>query len=172
MRQLAIEVRAVMVAADTYRRAMAAALGVGVTEVSALGEIRQDGPLTPSELARRLGLTSPSVTSLLDRLETAGLVARRRHPADRRSVLVELTASGDELLVAAFEQFSDDVATAVRSASPEHVRELGELLGGVAGALRARAGDRDGLTVGLARHLAGRSRSAEDAAEGNSGQAE
>jgi len=158
MRQLANEVRAVMVAADTYRRAMAAALGVGVTEVSALGEIRQDGPLTPSELARRLGLTSPSVTSLLDRLEAAGLVARRRHPADRRSVLVELTEAGEELLLASFEQFSEDVAAAVRSASPEHVRELGELLGGVAGSLRTRAADRDGLLGGLGRHVARRRR--------------
>lgn len=169
MRQLANEVRAVMIAADTYRRALAAALGVGVTEVSALGELRQDGQLTPSELARRLGLTSPSVTSLLDRLEAAGLVVRQRHPADRRSVLVELTETGDVLLVAAFEQFSEDVASAVRSASPEHVRELGELLGGVAGALRARAGNRDGLVVGLDRHVARRRRSGEGAGESNSG---
>ncbi|HWN34087.1 MAG TPA: MarR family transcriptional regulator [Pseudonocardia sp.] len=169
MRQLANQVRAVMIAADTYRRAMAAALGVGVTEVSALGEIREDGPLTPSELARRLGLTSPSVTSLLDRLEAAGLVVRRRHPADRRSVLVELTGVGDELLVAAFEQFSEDVAAAVRSASPEHVRELGELLGGVAGALRARAGDPHGLVGGLDRQMARRRRSEGGAADVNSG---
>lgn len=167
MRQLANEVRAVMVAADTYRRAMAAALGVGVTEVSALGEIRQDGPLTPSELARRLGLTSPSVTSLLDRLEAAGLVARRRHPADRRSVLVELTEAGEELLLASFEQFSEDVAAAVRSASPEHVRELGELLGGVAGALRTRAGDRDALLGGLGRRVARRRRADGDAVDVN-----
>jgi DNA-binding MarR family transcriptional regulator len=156
MRQLANQVRAVMIAADSYRRAMATVLGVGVTEVSALGEIRQDGPLTPSELARRLGLTSPSVTSLLDRLEAAGGVVRRRHPADRRSVLIELTDAGDELLVAAFEQFAEDVAVAVRSATPEHVRELGELLGGVAGALRARAGDPHGLAGGLDRQVARR----------------
>jgi DNA-binding MarR family transcriptional regulator len=169
MRELANQVRAVMVAADTYRRAMAVALGVGVTEVSALGEIRQDGPLTPSELARRLGLTSPSVTSLLDRLETAGLVVRRRHPADRRSVLVELTEAGDQLLVASFDQFSEDVATAVRSAPPEHVRELGELLGGVAGALRARAGDPAALAGGLDRRVARRRNSGGDAADPNSG---
>ena len=154
MRQLAIQVRALMVAADNYRRAMAAALGVGVTEISALGELRQDGPLTPSELSRRLGLTSPSVTSLLDRLETAALVVRQRHPADRRSVLVQLTGGADAALAALFELFSEDVATAVESSDPEHVAELAAMLGSIAEAMSARANDRDSIAGELADRVA------------------
>jgi DNA-binding MarR family transcriptional regulator len=149
-----------MVAADNYRRAMAVALGVGVTEISALGELRQDGPLTPSELSRRLGLTSPSVTSLLDRLESAGLVVRQRHPADRRSVLIQLTSGGDAALAALFELFSDDVAATVESSDPDHVAELAAMLGTIAEAMSARASDRDSIARELAervaRHRAGR----------------
>jgi DNA-binding MarR family transcriptional regulator len=154
MQQLANQVRAVMVAADTYRRSMAAALGVGVTEASALGEIRQDGPLTPSELSRRLGLTSPSVTSLLDRLEAAQLVVRRRHPVDRRSVLIQLTDLGEAALAAAFELFSDAVADSARAADPVHVEELVEVLAGIAESLRMRAGDRTAIAGGLAERVA------------------
>lgn len=46
------------------------------------------------ELARRAELTSGAMTSRLDALEKEGLVRRRRDPADRRSVLVELTEKG------------------------------------------------------------------------------
>src|SRR5881275_3498351 len=46
------------------------------------------------ELARRADLTSGAMTSRLDALEKEGLVRRLRDPADRRSVLVELTENG------------------------------------------------------------------------------
>jgi DNA-binding MarR family transcriptional regulator len=46
------------------------------------------------ELARRADLTSGAMTSRLDALEKEGLIRRLRDPADRRSVLVELTAKG------------------------------------------------------------------------------
>jgi DNA-binding MarR family transcriptional regulator len=46
------------------------------------------------ELARHADLTSGAMTSRLDALEAEGLVRRLRDPADRRSVLVELTEKG------------------------------------------------------------------------------
>jgi DNA-binding MarR family transcriptional regulator len=46
------------------------------------------------ELARRVDLTSGAMTSRLDALEKQGLVRRLRDPADRRSVVVELTDKG------------------------------------------------------------------------------
>jgi DNA-binding MarR family transcriptional regulator len=56
------------------------------------------GPLTPTDVAARVVATSATITGLLDTLESRGLAARRRHPADRRSVLVEITAKGRQLL--------------------------------------------------------------------------
>jgi DNA-binding MarR family transcriptional regulator len=49
---------------------------------------------TAGELATRAELTSGAMTSRLDALEAQGLVRRLRDPADRRSVLVELTEKG------------------------------------------------------------------------------
>ena len=46
------------------------------------------------ELARHADLTSGAMTSRLDALESEGLVRRSRDPADRRSVLIELTEKG------------------------------------------------------------------------------
>jgi DNA-binding MarR family transcriptional regulator len=56
----------------------------------------EDGQ-TPGELARRLGLATPTVTKATHRMETAGLVARRPHPTDRRLVRIHLTERGEAL---------------------------------------------------------------------------
>ena len=54
--------------------------------------------LEPCQLAERLLVSRPSVTGLLDTLQTKGLIVRRPHADDRRRVLVELTAEGLALL--------------------------------------------------------------------------
>ena len=54
--------------------------------------------LTPSDVTTRLTVTTATVTGLLDTLETRQLARRRPHPNDRRSVLVEITDEGRQLL--------------------------------------------------------------------------
>lgn len=49
---------------------------------------------SPGALSAELELSSGAMTSRLDRLEQMGLVRRLRHHADRRGVVVELTAAG------------------------------------------------------------------------------
>jgi DNA-binding MarR family transcriptional regulator len=54
--------------------------------------------VTVSELAGRLLLRHHSVVELIDRLARLGLVLRRVDPADRRRVLVSLSAKAEHLL--------------------------------------------------------------------------
>ncbi|MBK3405189.1 MarR family transcriptional regulator [Methylorubrum populi] len=49
------------------------------------------------DLSERLHLDSVTLTSLLRRMEAAGLLRRRRNPADERHLLVELTENGRTL---------------------------------------------------------------------------
>jgi MarR family transcriptional regulator, organic hydroperoxide resistance regulator len=56
----------------------------------------RDG-LTPGEIARQLGLATPTVTRTATRLEAAGLLRREPHPTDRRMVRLFLTSRGQEL---------------------------------------------------------------------------
>jgi len=79
---------------DRYREAVADELGVGTTEIAALGFLYHDGPHTPSEIGHLLNLTSGSVTALLDRLEGAAFVTRSQNPDDRRSLLATATPAG------------------------------------------------------------------------------
>ena len=69
-------------------------LGVSAAGGLALGILRDHGTMSPSELGERLIVTRATVTGLLDSLERRGFVSRSANPADRRSLLVEVTPAG------------------------------------------------------------------------------
>ena len=66
------------------------------------------------DIARAVAITVGGASQAVDRLESAGFVARRANPSDRRSSIVELTPEGVELL---------------GIAAPVFDRELDRLLG-------------------------------------------
>src|SRR5262249_10598172 len=57
---------------------------------------REDG-LSPGEVARRLGLATPTITRAATRMEAAALLRREPHPGDRRVVRLRLTDRGRAL---------------------------------------------------------------------------
>ena len=73
--------------------ASAERIGINVTDLNCLNILALDGRMTAGDLARRTGLTTASITGVLDRLEEAGFVRRERDPGDRRRVLVRLDAA-------------------------------------------------------------------------------
>lgn len=79
-----------------YRRLLS---GLGLTYPQYLAMLvlwERDG-LTVSEIGERLFLDSATLTPLLKRLETAGLISRTRAKSDERQVLIALTAEGKAL---------------------------------------------------------------------------
>jgi DNA-binding MarR family transcriptional regulator len=76
--------------------------GVGMTQarLQLLGELERadEGGLHQAALQRRLGVDGAVITRQVRQLEREGLVVRNPDPADRRSLLVELTGSGRDLL--------------------------------------------------------------------------
>jgi DNA-binding MarR family transcriptional regulator len=71
-----------------FEERLGAQLTVNATDLVAMEHLIQDGPLTPTELARRLGVTTAAMTTSIDRLTAVGHVTRSPNPADRRGVLV------------------------------------------------------------------------------------
>jgi len=69
-----------------------------IAQLSALATVVRYGPLRVGQLAEIEGLPSPAATRLADRLEEAGLVARRANPEDRREIHLVATAAGADLL--------------------------------------------------------------------------
>ncbi|CAN2253703.1 MarR family transcriptional regulator [Bacillus vallismortis] len=77
-----------------FHQAAAQALGLFPTDLKSADILNEAGPMTAGELGKKTGLSTGSVTALVDRLEKAGYVAREKDPDDRRRVMiVPLTAS-------------------------------------------------------------------------------
>jgi len=69
-------------------------LGVSAAGGLVLGQLRDHGAMSPSELGERLIVTRATVTGLVDSLERRGYATRTANPADRRSVIVAITPAG------------------------------------------------------------------------------
>jgi DNA-binding MarR family transcriptional regulator len=67
-------------------------IGINVTDLNCLNIVALTGPMTAGDLAKATGLTTASITGVLDRLEEGGFVQRERDPKDRRRVIVNLKA--------------------------------------------------------------------------------
>jgi DNA-binding MarR family transcriptional regulator len=65
-------------------------IGINATDLNCLNIVALTGPMTAGELARQTGLTTASITGVLDRLEEGGFVRRERDPHDRRRVIINL----------------------------------------------------------------------------------
>ncbi|GLY65166.1 MarR family winged helix-turn-helix transcriptional regulator [Amycolatopsis taiwanensis] len=73
-------------------------LGLTYAEFDVLAALRRaGGPLRPSELTRSLFLTSGGTSNVLQRLTTAGYVAREANADDARGRWVRLTSSGESI---------------------------------------------------------------------------
>ena len=77
---------------------LAKKLKLSRTDLRCLDLIARLGPITAGRLAEETGLTTGAVTFLLDRLEEAGMVTRRRETEDRPRVWVEIVPSAHERL--------------------------------------------------------------------------
>lgn len=101
-------------------QAAAERIGINSTDLNCLNIITLGGPMTAGELAKATGLTTASITGVLDRLEESGFVRRERDASDRRRVVIRLSTErgfGDMApvfapVIAAFraaaDQYTDD----------------------------------------------------------------
>jgi DNA-binding MarR family transcriptional regulator len=78
-------------------RPMLEALGLTYPQYLAMLVLWEASPRTVGALGEALDLESSTLTPLLKRLETQGLVARARDPDDERRVVVTLTEAGAAL---------------------------------------------------------------------------
>ena len=78
-------------------RPLLEALGLTYPQYLAMLVLWEASPRTVGALGEALDLESSTLTPLLKRLETQGLVARTRDPEDERRVIVTLTQAGDTL---------------------------------------------------------------------------
>jgi len=133
--EAARKLRALIMAGERYRTALASSTGLGTTESQAIGYLFVHGSRGQTDLARDLGLTSSAATALVDRLERRGVAARTRHANDRRRLSVSLTEDGVALAVRSQEPLLDTLGLVPES----DLAVLATWLGVMADHLQARS---------------------------------
>lgn len=103
--------------------------GLTLPQMHTLEILGTAGDLRMTELAAKMGVTTGSLTVLVDRLERGGFVSRRPHETDRRSIRVGLTPEGERLSAEhhkLHEQLTQEILCAL---SPEEAVQLAGMLG-------------------------------------------
>ena len=96
--ELAEELRPALLRLARNLRRETEALGVTSHQVTLLWLVRNNPGLSLRELAHEEGISAPSLSGHVDRLEAADLLRRVRSTDDRRRVGLELTPDGQSLL--------------------------------------------------------------------------
>jgi MarR family 2-MHQ and catechol resistance regulon transcriptional repressor len=104
---------------------------ISVTQCYALETLVRLGARTLNELAAEMYLDKSTTSRVVTTLERKGYVVRQQHPRDKRSILVDLTASGRRLhtkierdLVEETRQLLQEFEPAVRQAAPALLTRL------------------------------------------------
>ncbi len=112
-------------------------IGINATDLNCLNILSFSGQMTAGELAKATGLTTASITGVLDRLEEAGYVRRERDSKDRRRVVVHLVLDKALANVAPlFMPMAHDWQRMVADYTDDELRLIVEFYGGMEQVIR------------------------------------
>jgi len=97
---------------------------ITLTSLLTLATLDNKGPRRITELAASEGIAQPSMTVLVTSMERAGLVERRKDPADGRVVLVAITEAGTKFVRTRRDVSARTIARAMTDLSPEEASAL------------------------------------------------
>lgn len=115
-------------------------LGLGPSDLAAMGHLYFEGPQAPGELSAWMGVTSGTMTALLRRVEKAGFLRRDPNPQDRRGVVVSLSPAGSHAMQWFYEQLEEIIGESLTGLSEHEVQQVHTAVDRLAGSLCARAG--------------------------------
>jgi DNA-binding MarR family transcriptional regulator len=81
----------------SWESAVAKNSGLSPQQNHTIEIVGDEGPIRMKPLSEKLGVTTGTLTVMIDRLEKAGFVERRNDPEDRRAFNVVLTKKGKEI---------------------------------------------------------------------------
>jgi DNA-binding MarR family transcriptional regulator len=104
-----------------------APLGLRPRELHALQHLRERGPSAQQTVVELLGIDATNLVAILNSLEDAGLIERRRDRADRRRAIIALSKEGEALLAdldRALRQIDDEMFASLTSSERETLNTL------------------------------------------------
>jgi len=93
-----VTLRQIIRAIDMHSKQLVKRYGLTAPQLMVLKEIMNDHDINIGRVAKKVSLSQATVTNIIDRLETRGLVTRERSSQDKRRVIVRVTDKAREVL--------------------------------------------------------------------------
>jgi len=123
-KEIIYAIRRLMQAGEHYTKELNKVYNVSAAQINCLIALHENGPLSPSRIAKHIMVNSSTVTGIIDRLETKALVKRSRISPDRRVVTVELTKAGKVLAENAPPPIQQKIVDGLNRLSPKEIDEI------------------------------------------------
>ena len=101
--------------------------GLTISQFGVLEALYHLGPMSQSEIGRKILRSSGNMTMVIDNLEKRNLVRRERNRADRRFFIIHLTDDGKKLISSIFPSHAAEIARALDVLTPAEQQTLGRL---------------------------------------------
>jgi DNA-binding MarR family transcriptional regulator len=111
-----------------HQQAIAEKLGLNLTDFKALGVLHRRGDMTPKSLAAAVGMSAAATTTIIDRLEKARYVERKRGGGDRRSVNVHALEGSEKKVERLYKSLRELTKTLVASYSKKDLQVIANYL--------------------------------------------
>lgn len=101
--------------------------GLRPRELLALQHLQERGPSAQQTLAELVGVDATNLVAVLNSLEDAGLIDRRRNRADRRRAIIALSEQGEQLLAnldRALRELDDEIFAPLTHAERQTLNDL------------------------------------------------
>ncbi|MFI6708477.1 MarR family winged helix-turn-helix transcriptional regulator [Nonomuraea sp. NPDC050478] len=126
--EIAMELRRLQRSFDAFDEAAADRLGLNRTDLRCLDVVLAGGPLPAGRLSAALKLSPAATTTVIDRLERAGMVSRAPDPGNRRRVLVAATDAARSAEAEIFVPVGRAGAQALQKYGPEELAVILDFL--------------------------------------------
>lgn len=96
----------------------------------------KEGGLSQAQISDMMLVNRANITSLIDRMEKAGLVTRTPHSNDRRYNIIKLTNKGEKLFLKVEPHYKEQIHKVMASMDESELKKLMAMLEKVRGTLR------------------------------------
>jgi DNA-binding MarR family transcriptional regulator len=97
IKEIVFLIRKLIQGAELYTKELNKKHFITAAQLNCLLALYENGPLSPSQIAKHMMVKSSTVTGVIDRLERKALLTRERNSPDRRVISIQLTANGKKL---------------------------------------------------------------------------
>lgn len=111
-----------------HQQAIVHSLGIPANDYISIDLLNELGPLTAGELAEKTGLSTGTITALIDRLEKIGYARREKDPNDRRRVIIVPTYEDKEEIQQAYEPLNLAMQNVAKNYSEKELQIINQFL--------------------------------------------